>query len=187
MDVKLNCLKSLLPSCHAASTDIPDPLSPLLPIVHRSWLVLQGYTPNLHIAAVCSFELVVLLLLDHRSTSLISSSLLLKQCPACLVRLTWIVFVMGGRWPYSWCSVGCCLQDLFEIVRSILVYLPSSFFSSRFVSVHIVHPHSSIETTAAWKTLRFILSVRSDGHMTDSLSVAVHAFINLVPMSFLVE
>ena len=28
----------------------------------------------------------------HRSTSLMSSSLLLQQCPACLVRLTWIVF-----------------------------------------------------------------------------------------------
>ena len=25
-----------------------------------------------------------------------SSSLLLQQCPACLVRLIWIVFVMGG-------------------------------------------------------------------------------------------
>ena len=33
----------------------------------------------------------------HRSTSLMSSSLLLQQCPACLVHLTWIVFVMGGR------------------------------------------------------------------------------------------
>ena len=35
----------------------------------------------------------------HRSTSLMSSSLLLQQCPACLVYLTWIVFVMetGGR------------------------------------------------------------------------------------------
>ena len=31
----------------------------------------------------------------NRSTSLMSSSLLLQQCPACLVRLTWIVFVMG--------------------------------------------------------------------------------------------
>ena len=28
----------------------------------------------------------------HRSTSLMSSSLLLQQCPACLVYLTWIVF-----------------------------------------------------------------------------------------------
>ena len=53
----------------------------------------------------------------HRSTSLMSSSQLLQQCPACLVRLTWIVFVMGGRWPYSWCLVGCCLQDLFTIAR----------------------------------------------------------------------
>ena len=53
----------------------------------------------------------------HMSTSLMSSSLLSQQCPACLVRLTWIIFVMGGRWPYSWCLVGCCCQDLFNIVR----------------------------------------------------------------------
>ncbi len=31
-----------------------------------------------------------------------SSSLFLQQCPACLVRQTCIVFVMGGKWPYSW-------------------------------------------------------------------------------------
>ena len=42
----------------------------------------------------------------HRSTSLTSSSLLFQQCPACLVRLSWIVFVMGGMWPYSWCPCG---------------------------------------------------------------------------------
>ena len=57
----------------------------------------------------------------HRSTSLMSSSLLLQQCSASLVRLTWIVFVIGGRWPYSWCLVGCCHQDLFNIARNILV------------------------------------------------------------------
>ena len=57
----------------------------------------------------------------HKSTSLMSSSLLFQQCPACLVRLTWIVFVIGDRWPYSWCLVGCCRQDLFNIARSILV------------------------------------------------------------------
>ena len=55
----------------------------------------------------------------HKSTSLMSSSLLLQRCPACLVRLTWIVFVIGGRLPYSWCLVGCCCQDLFRIARSI--------------------------------------------------------------------
>ena len=37
----------------------------------------------------------------HRSTSLTISSLLLQQCPACLVRLACKVFVIGGRWPYS--------------------------------------------------------------------------------------
>ena len=57
----------------------------------------------------------------HRSTSLTSSSLLLQQRPACLFRLTWIVFVMGDRWSYSWCLVGCCCQELFNIARSILV------------------------------------------------------------------
>ena len=54
----------------------------------------------------------------HRSTSLMSSSLLLQQCPTCLVRLIWIVFMMGGRWPYSWSLVGCCHQDLFNIARN---------------------------------------------------------------------
>ena len=44
----------------------------------------------------------------HRSTSLMSLSLLLQQCPACL---------MGGRWPYSWRLVGSAyfIFDLFEI------------------------------------------------------------------------
>ena len=37
--------------------------------------------------------------------SLMSSSLLLQQCSTCLVRLTLILFMMGGR-----CFVGCCLH-----------------------------------------------------------------------------
>ena len=87
---------------------------------------LQGYIPYHHRAAVCMFELVVLLLLGHmwgvhRSTSLMSSFLLLQQCPACLARLISIVFVVRGRWPYSRCFVACCIQDLFNIARSILV------------------------------------------------------------------
>ena len=123
----------------------------------------------------------------HRTTSLTNSSLLLLQCPACLVHLTWIVFVMGGSWPYSRCLVGCCRQYLFNISRSILVQLPSSLFPSRLVSVQVVHPYSSIDMTATWKKLRFILSVRSDFHMIDSLSIAVHAFVSRVSMYFLVD
>ena len=63
----------------------------------------------------------------HGSMSLMSSSPLLQQCPACLVSLTWIVFVMDGRWPYSCCFVGCCFQDFFNIARSILVYFCLAF------------------------------------------------------------
>ena len=58
---------------------------------------------------------------------------------------------------------------------------------SRFVSIHVVQPYSSIDVTAAWKKLRFILSVRSDFQIIDSLSIAVHAFVNLVSMSFSVD
>ena len=71
---------------------------------------LQGYIPYPHRAAVCMFELAVLLLFGHmrgvhRSTSLMSSSMLPQQCPACLARLTWIVFVMGGKWRRCpWCN-----------------------------------------------------------------------------------
>ena len=116
-----------------------------------------------------------------------SSSLLLQQCPTYLVHLILIVFMMGGRWPYSCCFVGCCLQDLFNIACSILVLLPSSFFSIRLVSVHVVHPYSSIDKTTAWKKLRFILSVRSDFHMTDSLLIAVHPFASRMSMSVSVD
>ena len=56
----------------------------------------------------------------HRSSSLMSSSLRLQQCPACLARLAWIFFVMGGRWPYRWWFVGCYRQDLFNFARNIL-------------------------------------------------------------------
>ena len=38
----------------------------------------------------------------------------------------------------------------------------ADFFSSCLVSVQVVHPYGSLDTTAAWKKLRFILSVRSD-------------------------
>ena len=50
-----------------------------------------------------------------------------------------------------------------------------------------MHPDSSIDVTAAWKKLHFILLVRSDFHIIDSLLIAVHAFVNLVLMSFSVD
>ena len=104
-----------------------------------------------------------------------SSSLLLQQCPTCLVHLTWIVFVMGDRWPYSCCFEECCLQVLFSITQSTCVVAVKLF-------IHVVHPYSSIDMTAAWKKLHFISLVRSD-----SQSIAVHAFASHMLMSVLVD
>ena len=117
-----------------------------------------------------------------KKTILFNSSLLYKFCLS-LVCLTWIVFVMGGRWRYSSCFVGCCLQDLFIITHIILVKLPSSFFSISFVSVNVVHRYSSIDMTTAWKKLCFILSVRSDFHTTDRLPLAVPDLASRMLMS----
>ena len=86
----------------------------------------------------------------HRSTSLMSSSLLLQQCPACLVCLTWIVFMMGGRWPYSWCFVGCCLQDLFSIARNILVYTRISYATQKLDSCKMVKKQSEAFHMFLW-------------------------------------
>ena len=95
-----------------------------------------------------------------------------------------MVLKMDGRWPYSCCFVGYCLEDVFNTARCILVQLAASFFSIRLVSVHVVYLYSSIDTTAAWKKNAFYLSDRSYFHMTDSLSIAVHTFANRVLVIF---
>ena len=112
-------------SCRAVSTDIPDPLSP-----HPLSSIVFGRSSGLHpvSAQSCCMQVRAGHLAFarpcegvHRSTSLMSLSLLLQQCPACLVRLILIVFVMSDWWPYSYCFVGCWLLYLFNIARSILV------------------------------------------------------------------
>ena len=54
----------------------------------------------------------------HRSTSLMSSSLLLQQCPVCLVCLTWIVSwwvaggcIVGALWGVAARTCNCCLAS----------------------------------------------------------------------------
>ena len=134
-------------SCRAASTDIPDPLSRHFSLS----FIASGRSSVLHPVSSQSCCMYVRASRPafawpyagvYRSTSLMSSSLLLQQS---LVRLAWIVFRMGGRWPSGWCCVWCCRQDLFNIALNILVWLPSSFLFSRLVSVQVVHPYSSIE------------------------------------------
>ena len=108
----------------------------------------------------------------------------LQQCP---VRLIWIIFVIGGRWPYRFCLVGCCIQDFLDIARSILVQLTSSFFFWTLCQRPCGESYSSMDTTAAWKILRFILSDRADFNMTDNLSMPVDTFACHEVVSFSVD
>ena len=78
----------------------------------------------------------------HKSTSLMSSSLLLQQCPACLVLLTWIDFVIGGRWPYSWCLVGCRCQKVV-----IIHYLAHQILTNKYSPSEMNHQHRKMETS----------------------------------------
>ena len=115
-----------------------------------------------------------------------SLSLFPQQYPACLVHRTWMVLEVGGRQLYRCCFVGCGFQDLFITTHSILVQLSSSFFSIRFVSVHVVHPYSSMDTTADGKNCVLFYQTSLTSTFNSPL-IAVHTFTSHVLMSFLVD
>ena len=87
------------------------------------------------------------------------------SCPSSLDR-----FRDGIRWPYSFCFMRCCFKVLYNIARGILWQFPSSFFSRRLVNVHVVHPYSRIDTTAAFIILliEFFTSALADGLSLES-------------------
>ena len=89
----------------------------------------------------------------HRSTSLMSSSLLLQQWPACLVRLIWIVFLMGGRWLYAWCLVGCCHQDLFVnvVMLQSLVYRLARKLLTEFNHMRYTDEQDITHNSSVWQ------------------------------------
>ena len=89
-------LTLFLPSHPSLLSITPGRSTKLHPISTQSWCiwVLAG-RPTL----ACPYVGI------YRRTSLMCSSLLLQQCPPCLVRL--IFFKMGGKWPYSCCFRSC--------------------------------------------------------------------------------
>ena len=89
-------------------------------------------------------------------------------------------WVVGGR-------TAAVLWDLFSIARSILLQLPSSFFSICFLASMWCIRTVVLTRLLLGNKLPFILSVRSDFHMTDNLSIAIHAFASHVLMSFSVD
>ena len=103
-----------------------------------------------------------------------SLSLLLQKCPACLVFLTWITFVIG---------VGGCAASVLWRVASRTSSIQLANFSCIFrqaispylASIWCIHILISTWPLLGKKTA-FFLSVRSHYHMTHSLSIAVHSF-----------
>ena len=80
-------------------------------------VIIDLLEPHLQTVSIANRSRVVFKAISYMGIciSLMDYSLLLQQCPACLVCLNWVIF---GRWPYSCCFVGCCLRDLFNIARS---------------------------------------------------------------------
>ena len=79
-------------SRRVASTDILDPLSLSTSPYHSSPPAdLQGYIPYHHIAAVCMFELVVLLLIGHMRGSTGAHHLRSRPCFSSSVQHVWFV------------------------------------------------------------------------------------------------
>ena len=57
----------------------------------------------------------------------------------------------------------------------------------RYVSVHVMHPYSSIDTATDWKKSCFISSDRSNFYMIDNQSIAVRTFSSRILISLSVN
>ena len=99
-------------------------------------------------------------------------------------RRRWMIGRSGERW--SRISVLAAQHDDDDDMQhSFLV--PFYLFSMCFVSVHEVHPYSSMDIGAAWKIFHFILSNRLDFSMTNSLLIAPYIFARHRLTSLLVK
>ena len=125
----------IIMSCHRHG--YPWPSLAIFPYTSSPLAGLQGCIPYPHIAAGCMFVLVHLLLSGHMWGTIGVDHLWAIPCfsssLACLVRLTWIVFEVGSRWPYSWCFVGYLPPGL---VHSFICVVRIFHYLSKHVTVY---------------------------------------------------
>ena len=133
----------------ADSMDIPDSLSLSLYPYHP--LFLAGFPNFIQRPLRADVSKFLLLHLCAGSTEKCHDLVLASLAVSRMSCLSWIVFEMSCKWHNNCCFIGCCFQDLFKIVGSILVSFLSAFFSMHFLIIHVVHPHSSIDTVTAWR------------------------------------
>ena len=164
--------------------DFPDSLYPSIPIILHSQQALQT-TSSVCTELIGWPTLAHLRVGIHWRTSPISSTLLFQLCLACL---TWMVFEMGGRWPYSCCFVGgvasriCSKLHEAFLCSSHLAFSPWTLLTFMWC-IHTV----VLDTATAWKKSCFLFSDRSGFHIIDNLSIAVHIFARHILSSLLVD
>ena len=86
------------------SSITPGQSSRLHPVSLQSWCM-QVFADQPTLVHIC--------IGFHERTSLMNSSLLLQQCPICLVHLTRMIREMGSKCPCNCYFVWCCFQNLF--------------------------------------------------------------------------
>ena len=110
-------------------------------------------------------------------------ALLAVSCLSC--PLIGIVLVMCGRGPYCGSFGGCSFQVFFFKYSSLHpCALPLSVFCIRLISAQVVHPFNSYGYACCLEKMRSILSDKSDFHITEILSIAIHTFTSSSVISF---
>ena len=90
---------------------------------------------------------------------------------------------MGVRWLYI--CFFFFRGMLFHIARRIFVVFPTSFFSIRFVNIHVVHPYCRIDTTSAWiKLYKTILIIKGFRTIVFTFIVIAPTFQLIYPPAF---
>ena len=115
-------------------------------------------------------------------------SLLLQQCPrmSCLSHLNGLWDERQVAVPLLFWRIVCPGHTIQDSTQYFCV-VPSSFFSISFVSVHVVHPWSSMDTVIALKKSCFILLYGPYFNMTNNFSITFHAFARHMLTSLLVD
>ena len=106
--------------------------------------------------------------------SLMSSSELLQRCPACLVRLTWIVFVMGGRTTVVlW---GAASRNCEQYWTSILTkYL---YFANTYIVSNILRYYVVLSISSNYMVSSFILYISLFTHGSILLKFSNYYFLS---------
>ena len=109
----------------------------------------------------------------HRRMSLMTASLHLQQCLACFVCLTRMVCEMRGKWLHSCYFVGlafmiCSKKYCVFPHLTFSPYVSLAFKWCIYIVVILTQPQLGRSFVLIYQ--------RSDFHMTDNLSIAVHAF-----------